>query len=524
MKFKFLIFLFIWVVLTVVPSLAEVHIWPDYLGITLPPNIAPLNFKLVGTGSTPMGTDPKSVGTGPKSVGTVPKSAGTGPKSVGTDPKSVGTDPGRAVLTAADGSQLAVKADQQGIVRWPLKSWRRFIAAHAGESVLLSLSVRGEKLVVTNHIAQAAIDSHLTYRLIPPSYVNYHRLGLYQRDLTSFEERPIYRNCQLSRSHCINCHTPNRAKSDEFLFHVRKNFEGTVVVSPKWGRRKLALKAKGLPARGTYPAWHPSGDFICFSFNETRQMFYLDDPDMIEVMDFQSDLALYSFSDGTITPIENEPLAFETFPTWSPDGHTLYSVRTRAPGDHLPEDYKARSDFICEHAQELRYDLVARDFDPQTRRLSSLRRVVDTQGSHRSITFPRVSPDGRWLVMTVGPYGNFHVWHRTADLWIVDLSGAAGMRPLDELNSPQSESYHTFSRDGRWMVFSSRREDGAYTRPCFAHFDPTTGRFGKPFILPVENPNDHVERLLSYNVPEFSAGWVAVRPGDLRKLVEAEAN
>ena len=162
-----------------------------------------------------------------------------------------------------------------------------------------------------------------------------------------------------------------------------------------------------------------------------------------------------------------------------------------------------------------------RDFDAERREFSEPRTVYDG-GEGQSVTFPRVSPDGRWLVMTVGPYGNFHVWHGKSDLCILDLSTGAA-RMLDELNSPMPESYHTFSRSGEWMVFSSRRADGSYTRPQFARFDSAAGRFSKPFALPVEDPDDNDRRMLSYNIPEFSDGPVKESPAFLRRLVEREA-
>ena len=73
------------------------------------------------------------------------------------------------------------------------------------------------------------------------------------------------------------------------------------------------------------------------------------------------------------------------------------------------------------------------------------------------------------------------------------------------------------------MVFSSRREDGAYTRPYLAAFDPEKGAFSRPFLLPVEDPAEHRRRMWSYNVPEFSAGPVRESPRDLRRLVVAPA-
>ena len=468
---------------------------PDYLGITMPPNIAPLNFRLASGGA------------------------------------------GKASMTAKDGSIIETQSRPDGLFAWDAREWRAFLDAHRGEGLEVRISREGcADVVATNMVSRSPIDSHLTYRLIEPSYEHFGEMGIYQRDLETFAERPLYRNVQMDRGQCVNCHTYNRSDPGQYLFHTRAVAGGTHVVSGKWGVRKLDLASVGMFGPGVYPAWHPSGDMIVFSVNETRQCFYASNPDKVEVFDMRSDLMLYSLADDAATPVEASDEWFETFPTWSPDGSRLYSVRAKMPFDVLPQDFKERHELVRRHIHDFRYVLVVRDFDAGSREFSEPRVVYDG-GKGRSVTFPRVSPDGRWLVMTVGPYGNFHVWHNAADLCILDLSaiprgsGALAasdqgsacecpvVRMLDELNSPMSESYHTFSRSGEWMVFSSRRADGSYTRPHFAAFDASTGRFSKPFVLPVEDPECHDRRMLSYNIPEFSVGPVRESPSALRRLV-----
>ena len=462
-------------VLACATSFGESPVRPDYLGIEIPPNIAPLNFRLA---------------------------SGEG---------------GRASMKAADGSRIEAAA-KGGLFVWNASEWRKFLESHRGESVEVRISREGSAdVVATNVISTAPIDSHLTYRLIEPSYGHFGEMGIYQRDLGSFAERPLYRNVQTDAGQCVNCHTYNSSDPGQYMFHTRVRQGGTHVVSRKWGVKKLDMKTEGMIGPCVYPAWHPSGDFIAFSVNETRQSFYSSNLDKVEVFDVRSDLALYSLADCSLTPVETSEEWLETFPTWSPDGRRLYSVRAKSPFGSVPQDENSRYDLARRHFRDFRYTLVVRDFDAE-RREFSVPRVVYDGGEGRSVTFPRVSPDGRWLVMTVGPYGNFHVWHGKADLCILDLSTGAA-RMLDELNSPMPESYHTFSRRGDWMVFSSRRADGSYTRPQFARFYSASGRFSKPFALPVEDPDDNDRRMLSYNIPEFSDGPVKESPAFLRRLV-----
>ena len=419
-------------------------------------------------------------------------------------------------LRASDGEELVETGAK---IRFAAGAWRRFLEKHAGEAVVGTLSVDGADYAFTNRISRTPIPTHLTYRLIPPGYTGFNEVGIYQRDLTTFQERPLYRNVQGSRVQCVNCHTYNNGDPGQYLFHTRAQNAGTQVVSQKYGNMKIQPQLPSGYKFGVYPAWHPSGDFIAFSCNDTSQIFYSTNPDKIEVMDSRSDLFLYRLKDGKVTMIDEDPTLFECYPTWSPDGKYLVTSSARTPFKDLPEDQEGREKQMQEKYSQVMYDLSVRTFDEQTLTFSPRRILVNALTSKRSFTFPRISPDGRWLVFTVGPYGVFSIWHRTADLWILDIQKNEA-RAATELNSNASESYHCFAANGRWMVFSSRRDDGVYTRPYFAAFDPETGKFSKPFKIPVEDPSEHTNRLLSYNIPEFSDGPVRESPRQLRLLTE----
>ena len=143
---------------------------------------------------------------------------------------------------------------------------------------------------------------------------------------------------------------------------------------------------------------------------------------------------------------------------------------------------------------------------------------ADTLGM--SATLPRISPDGRWLLFTVGEWGCFHIWHHDADLWMMNLQ-TGETRPIEECNSNDTESYHSWSSNGRWLVFSSRRYDGEFSRPFFAHFGKD-GRWGKPFEPPSSNPDYHRQLMRSHNVPEFMSGAVEIRPQTFADAIKGD--
>ena len=197
---------------------------------------------------------------------------------------------------------------------------------------------------------------------------------------------------------------------------------------------------------------------------------------------------------------------FETFPAFSPDGRHLYFCS--APALDMPSELP-----------DLRYSLCRIAFDPETRAFGT---TVDTlfraETVQRSFLFPRVSPDGNYLLGTTTAYGTFPIWHKDADLCMLDLQTGEPIS-TDVANSPDTESYHTWSSNGRWVIFSSRRLDGLYTRLFIAHVSEG-GVLSKPFALPQPSAEYYTLLTRSYNIPEFVKGRVNVGSYDLASLIK----
>lgn len=352
------------------------------------------------------------------------------------------------------------------------------------------------------------IDPYISYRQIMPSVEAYERLSINQRSLESFKTKVIFANSmnqQDEKGQCINCHHYCNYSTDNMQFHIRQ-YQGATIMVIDGNLRKLNLKTDSTISAGVYPAWHPTHDYIAYSTNKTYQSVHTVDMNRIEVLDEESDLILYDINNNSVSIIENDPDQFECFPAWSPDGRTLYYVSAQYSAPYNDD----RLDMVFADRRIIKYNLYSKSFDPETRTWGQAQLVFDAASKGKSVTLPRVSPDGRWLMFALGEYGVFHIWHSDADLWMIDLTDGS-MRPLDEINSPDVESYHSWSSNGKWIIFSTRREDGAYTRLYLSHMDPD-GHFSKPFALPQNDPLFNRNYMYSFNIPEFMKEPVTISP------------
>ena len=431
---------------------------PDYADITIPANIAPLNFSLKDS-----------------------------------------VEDAQVVLSYA-GQQVEVRAKDNQFV-FPISKWKKLLSSATGNTVEVVVRVKEkgkwlEYAPVKWSVAAEPIDPYIAYRLIAPGYTLWNKMGLYQRNLENYTETPIIEN-KMSGRNCVNCHSFCMQNPDKMLFHMRETYPGTILVDGD-KIEKLNTKTEQTISSLVYPSWHPSGKYVAFSVNNTKQGFHANDRNRIEVFDEASDVVVYDVVKHEVVTTARlfSKDAFETFPTFSPDGKTLYFC-TAAPRP-IPEEYS-----------EIKYSLCSIGFDPDTRSFGS---VVDTlynaSVSGQSASFPRVSPDGKYLMYTLSGYGNFSIWHKDADLYMADLSTGEST-PLDILNSDDVESYHSWSSNSRWVIFSSRRIDGLYTRPYIAYIDEN-GQACKPFLLPQKDTGFYDRFMMSYNIPEFITGKVKV--------------
>lgn len=445
------------------------EIFPDYIGVTVPRNICPMNFSV-------------------------------------PDAEYV-----RAIVSNEKGEQLDVSGKDH--LEFPLKKWHTLLdntsnGEQGGELTVTVSAWTAEHpdgityKPFTINIANDTIDPWIAYRLLPPGYESWNNMGIYQRDITCFIAEPIIENSQNNKG-CVNCHSFANYSPRDFTFHARGKNGGTIVMRD--GKmKKVDIKAMAGGKHGSYNIWHPSKRYIAFSSNSTHQAFYGESRNKIEVYDLWSDLIVYDIDKEKILQDERftDTLNLEMFPSFSPDGQWLYFSTA------LPVNMPMETD-------KLHYSIVRVPFDAETGGLGAVDTVYSSYEMGGTAMMPRITPDGRYMLFSLAECGGYNLYHMDSDLKMMDLQ-TREMIPTDILNSQRAESFHAWSSNGRWVIYVTKRYDGRYTRLMMAYWDGE--RFHKPFLLPQRNPEENTQLLMAYNVPEFIKGPVVVPKEEMAKL------
>lgn len=425
-------------------------IFPDYIDVTIPTGIAPLNFCI---------------------------------------------DSVERLDVVVKGSAGGEMLSNDEIADFDIEEWKALLDKNVGGDLMFSVSAKknGEWIRYTDfqmHVSPDALDDFgVVYRKIQPGYETFSNIGIYQRDIHSFEEYPVVAGTA-APAQCINCHAFKGTDPSCFSLHFRGNHSATLLQLDN-ERRWLNTKTDETIANCMYPYWHPSGNYCAYSLNLVHQCFFTSDKQLIEVFDKASDAVILDVrtNELILSPIfQTED--FETYPVFTVDGKTIYYCTSKK--HNLPDEHVL-----------MRYDLCKVSFDPEKGGIGNdVDTVLKVSDNGKCITFPKPSHDGKYLMYCLADNGIFPINHKEADLWLMNLSDGTH-RPLDEVNSDDTESYHSWSTNSHWFVFSSRRGDGLFSRLYIANIDEN-GKVGKPFMLPQRSPKYYYDKSpYAYNVPEF---------------------
>ena len=432
-------------------------IYPDYIGVTIPADIAPLNFNFADETISRMDV--------------VVKGSKGGELHVIGEWADFDIDEWHALTEQNQGGKLTVTVCTEKDGQW--RQYKDFDI----------------------FVSEARLDDWgLTYRRIKPGYEVGGDIGIYQRELSSFDEYAIITETVVP-GRCFNCHTANRTNPNRLTMQMRGEGGGTMI--QKDGHQMwVETKTDSTKAAGSYSYWHPQGDYVALAVNSVHQAFFTGTGQRIEVYHTFSNVEVL---DTRTNELILSPLLqtddLEIFPAFSHDGKWLY-YSTSKPC-RVPAEYEKVKCSLCRIAFDAEKGVFGETVDT----------LLNGPATDKSYVLARPSYDGRWLMYCASSRGNFPVSQNDADLWLMDLKTGES-RELKELNTPQSESYHNWNGNSRWFVFSSKREDGMYTKLYLASID-ARGKVSKPFLLPQRHPRKFYREMMdAYNCPDFTKSKV----------------
>lgn len=445
--------------------------YPDYKEVTIPANIAPLNFHFTDENVT----------------------------------KAVTT------FTVAD-KTVRIKGYK---VEWPVRKWKSFISGAEGETIHVQAELRINGQPKTEswdiYVSEDQIDAYLTYRLIEPSFQMFHELSMKERCIENFDETTIC-DYTVTENSCMNCHIHAQQRGDLSMFYIR-GAKGGAILNRDGKLRKLNLKDGDMISGTVYGEIHPSGKYGVFSTNVILPSLHTSGYNRMEVYDSASDLTVADFDNNEMINLPHLARAdkFETFPCFSADGNEVFYCVADTVA--LPQDIMS-----------MKYSLMRAAFDSSNGHISEQADTLWSASEHNgSVCHPKASPDGKWIMFTVADYGTFPIDHRESGLRMINLE-TEEINTLDGIKSDDSgsDTYHSWSSNSRWLVFASKRGDGQYAKPYICHIDEN-GNTTKPFVLPQKSSKFYEMNLKSFNIPDIGSSSIGISIKDSKRLFKAES-
>jgi Flp pilus assembly protein TadD/predicted small lipoprotein YifL len=209
-------------------------------------------------------------------------------------------------------------------------------------------------------------------------------------------------------------------------------------------------------------------------------------------------LVVYDTQLKTFRPLPgaDDPEYVQSNPTWSPDGKWVVFARSKA----YRKDFVAKATSVLlsekdvpefvKDKQPFKFDLYRVPFNEG--RGGKAEPLAGASHNGKSNYFAKYSPDGKWIVFCKAE--NYMLLMPDSELFIIPAEGGEARRL--RANTPRMNSWHSWSSNGRWLVFSSKANT-AYTQLFLTHIDEN-GESTPPVVLERFTGSDRAA-----NIPEF---------------------
>ena len=348
-----------------------------------------------------------------------------------------------------------------------------------------------------------SVNTNGVVQPLPPEAV--HLIAWRMRDIRQAESHTVLTDVPT----CLNCHSfsadgktmgidldgPNNDKGLYAIAPVEKRISINDNQVVQWNTDGRAGKMRvGFMSRVS-----PSGRYIMSGFTgsslEFNQAYYVRNfPEYKFLQVFyptKGILEWYDRETGRRQPLPgaDDPKYVQTGGVWSPDGKWVVFARALAREPYQKDRPLAK--FANDpNETEIQYDLYRVPFNDG--KGGTAEPVLGASQNGMSNSFPKVSPDGKWIVFVEAKNGE--VMRPDSQLYIVPFAGGEARRL--RANMAPMNSWHSWSPNGKWLVFSSKAR-GPYTKMYLTHIDDEGN--SSPAIL-IENATAANRAV---NLPEF---------------------
>lgn len=367
-------------------------LFPDYVNVSVPYNIAPLNFLLKDCS-------------------------------------------GQIEVRLSSSSSDYTFIGNGGKIRFPQNEWAELLKKEKGGVIKVNVKAQkdGKWIVYPSfkwEIKAEAIDDYIIYSKEVPGNVPNLNKSLTRREMASFSEKEIHKEQPFFYAKFPEKVSFRGKKRGNFGVYVMDSlFVSYISVFPDKRRENIGLHSSVLLADFSNEQYKVLPD----SISSGGEISFVD-------LSFDSRKLFYCVSSGSVNP-----------------------------------------DSIL----SLKYDLMCRDINPADLSVSGIPDTVASMPA-ASVSYPSSSPDGNYIAYTVSGFGASSEWHDDSDMRLMNLHTGT-IDSLKVVNSAEkADIVRGWSSNGRWLMFSSKRDDGFYERVYFSYID-STGTAHKPFMLPQED-------------------------------------
>ncbi len=421
----------------------------------------------------------------------------------------------QVVLTVA-GKNIDYYVSDSRRWRIPKKLWKNLQCDNVNQEIQLQVKginrsgdiQRADKIhaseITRFKISSDPADDYIVYRYVAPPFSSYKTPNIFIRDIREDHSKDFL---SARRRYCINCHTFSSKSGDtgKLSLQIRSLVSSGQNKLPVYVAiydidKKTGFKVK-LPFEiqmTTFMAWSPDGNQLAYSANQKiaalKPIIY--ETQMAGMA--TSDIALYDLDENEtyLLPGASDPNMLEIYPCYSLDGENL--VFARSP--------------VGLHPAHIHYDLCSLSLKENGEKIAQP--IEGASNNGRSSYYPHFSPDGKWFSFCQSDGGD--LIRTSSDIYLKNSNLQGEAHCLESNVSYAADSWHSWSSNGKWIVFATKRDSGIYAYLYMTHIDDE-GHASPAVPLPLSEKIN-----ASFNIPEFVAHSPNIRDPNLFDSIRVE--